>query len=437
MVAALIFFFGKGFFVREEEQLPAQKQLTELEKQAGTLQKAYKAFLENELRLPGTLSPGAALDALRDIEDLKKKIAERDNLLEKIRDDRLPFIRKFEETAETMSRLVEEPGDRTAAEQAEQVIREYDRSREEAGRKTLMENELQRLNRRLVEAIQERERIRREMGKLISAVGAKDAEELFRKYEENEKIRTRMEKRDEAFRTIENIAGLGKAKEMTAYLSTIQKTDLEEQLQKTKEEITTLGKELFQIRETLGGKKRDKEMLEGGEELAGVLTELEAEKERLREAYREWLALQVAVRVLNDVKARYEQERQPAVIRNSGRYFSRITGGRYPEIRVSLGEKEVMIFDQKAAVKKIGQLSRGTKEQLLISLRLGFIEEYERASEPLPVIVDEVLVNFDPERALRTAAILEEFAAGRQVLLFTCHPETEKLFSGKITRITV
>ena len=64
----------------------------------------------------------------------------------------------------------------------------------------------------------------------------------------------------------------------------------------------------------------------------------------------------------------------------------------------------------------------------MISLRLGFIKEYERKAEPLPLVVDEVLVNFDPERAKETAGILYEFAKDRQIMIFTCHPETTGYF---------
>jgi len=64
-------------------------------------------------------------------------------------------------------------------------------------------------------------------------------------------------------------------------------------------------------------------------------------------------------------------------------------------------------------------------------LRLGFIEEHEKQSEPLPVIVDEVLVNFDPDRARQTADILLNFGNDRQILLFTCHPRTIDSFPEK------
>ena len=41
----------------------------------------------------------------------------------------------------------------------------------------------------------------------------------------------------------------------------------------------------------------------------------------------------------------------------------------------------------------------------------------------LPVILDDVLVKFDPSRPANAARVILEFARDQQVLLFSCHPE--------------
>ena len=78
--------------------------------------------------------------------------------------------------------------------------------------------------------------------------------------------------------------------------------------------------------------------------------------------------------------------------------------------------------------KQPSELSRGTREQLFLALRFGLIRELGQRTEPLPVIVDEVLVNFDPARALRAAAAFTELSDTNQVLVFTCHPTVVKMF---------
>ena len=42
--------------------------------------------------------------------------------------------------------------------------------------------------------------------------------------------------------------------------------------------------------------------------------------------------------------------------------------------------------------------------------------------------MDEILVNFDPERALRAAVAFTELSSTNQVLVFTCHPTVVELF---------
>jgi len=62
-------------------------------------------------------------------------------------------------------------------------------------------------------------------------------------------------------------------------------------------------------------------------------------------------------------------------------------------------------------------------DQVYLAIRLGLAREFGRHSEPLPVILDDVLVKFDPSRRLNSARVILEFAREQQVLLFSCHPE--------------
>ena len=70
------------------------------------------------------------------------------------------------------------------------------------------------------------------------------------------------------------------------------------------------------------------------------------------------------------------------------------------------------------------ELSRGTVEQLYLALRFGLIEEFARHAEPLPVVMDDILVNFDEARAERAAAAIGRLAESHQVVFFTCRRET-------------
>jgi hypothetical protein len=74
-------------------------------------------------------------------------------------------------------------------------------------------------------------------------------------------------------------------------------------------------------------------------------------------------------------------------------------------------------------------LSRGTRESVLLALRLALAEDYARRGAKLPLVWDDVLVNLDAQRVQAAVQLLKEFsAAGHQVLLLTCHEHIVKSF---------
>ena len=154
---------------------------------------------------------------------------------------------------------------------------------------------------------------------------------------------------------------------------------------------------------------------------------------------REWSSLVIARALLRQTRDKYERERQPEVIKRASSYFATLTGGRYQRVfrPVGEGQSSFTVVDRDESTKTPGQLSRGTKEQLYLALRLGAIEEAAATHESLPVIVDEVLVNFDPERASRAAEAFVDLANRTQVIVFTCHPWIADLFADVVGGVPI
>ena len=150
--------------------------------------------------------------------------------------------------------------------------------------------------------------------------------------------------------------------------------------------------------------------------------------ETLRSLAAEWSTLVVARSLLVKARRRYEEERQPDVVRRAETFFRSLTGGRYTRLHVTVGEQEITVVDQTGRRKTPAQLSRGTREQLYLALRFGLICSMGEEAERLPVVVDEVLVNFDLDRARCAAAAFVELSRSNQVLVLTCHQWIVELF---------
>ena len=108
-----------------------------------------------------------------------------------------------------------------------------------------------------------------------------------------------------------------------------------------------------------------------------------------------------------------------------------MTEGRYTRLLPSVGDEggrdAIRVLSSTGAEIDASSLSRGSVEQLYLCLRLGLAETFAERSEALPLILDDVLVNFDPGRAVSVAEALAETAEHHQVLFMTCHPHLVEL----------
>ena len=75
----------------------------------------------------------------------------------------------------------------------------------------------------------------------------------------------------------------------------------------------------------------------------------------------------------------------------------------------------------------IDGLSEGTRDQLYLALRLAYLDQHLSRGESLPLVVDDVLVNFDDKRARATLGLLGQLAEKTQVLFFTHHSRLVEL----------
>lgn len=142
-----------------------------------------------------------------------------------------------------------------------------------------------------------------------------------------------------------------------------------------------------------------------------------------------WRSRAVAGQMMEDIRRAYEKERQPETLREASRYLKRLTDGLYVNIWTPLGEDALFVDASNGETLDVAALSRGTRELLFIAIRLALVVSFEKHGVQMPLIWDDVLVNFDYRRAAIAAKLLVEFARkGRQIFLFTCHEHICRLF---------
>ncbi len=164
--------------------------------------------------------------------------------------------------------------------------------------------------------------------------------------------------------------------------------------------------------------------------------ELNVVEKRLDDAVQRWRVLAVTSRVLETIRTQYERERQPETLREASGYLERLTQGRYHRVWTPFGQQVLLVEEAAGESLPVESLSQGSREQLFLCLRLALAGNYARRGASLPMVLDDVLVNYDQQRAKAAAGVLRDFAeAGHQLLVFTCHEHLARLF--KTLRIDV
>ena len=161
-------------------------------------------------------------------------------------------------------------------------------------------------------------------------------------------------------------------------------------------------------------------------ELADVEQQLAAQLDRRRLLERTGL-------LLEETRLAVARDHQPPVLRDASHWLSRLTDGRYTSITTTIDEAKLEVHERDGAVWKPERLSRGTREQVFLALRLALVRDLQRHGVQLPVVMDDALVNFDDDRARSAARVLVDFVSDqpgeRQMLVFTCHAHVAEIFA--------
>ncbi|MDA8382124.1 MAG: AAA family ATPase [Betaproteobacteria bacterium] len=144
---------------------------------------------------------------------------------------------------------------------------------------------------------------------------------------------------------------------------------------------------------------------------------------RLSMQIADYTAVTVASAILSDVIDTYQQRHQGPLLARASDLFAAITGGLYAKVVTDFQEEKTVLVavTHGGTRKRVEALSSGRRDQLFLALRLAAIESHVASQEPVPVVVDDIVINFDDAAASATFTVLAELAKRTQVLFFTHH----------------
>lgn len=182
-------------------------------------------------------------------------------------------------------------------------------------------------------------------------------------------------------------------------------------------------KALVEARDARATAQAELRRLQGPSVASEKAEEVQATLARLRDDVVQYARLRVASTLLARRIDDYRRKNQAPLLLRAGALFREMTLGSFERLEADVEDDRPILVGFRSNGKSVPShgMSEGTRDQLFFALRLAAVEASCAVGEPMPFVVDDVLVQFDDDRSAAALRVLADVASRTQVVLFTHH----------------
>ena len=201
--------------------------------------------------------------------------------------------------------------------------------------------------------------------------------------------------------------------------------------------IASLENEQRAVQETTGAAREALSRMSGGSQAAETAENIQTLMARLQGDVARFATLKLAAVVLHRGIERYREQNQGPILARASGLFAVLTSGSFTGLQIDDdggGHSIVKGVRPGGLLVGVEGMSDGTHDGLYLALRLASLESWLQSHEPVPFIVDDILLSFDDDRAAAALCALGELSTKTQVLFFTHHQHLVDLARSKLPR---
>lgn len=429
----------------ENKHIASQQHLETLKLKQGKIeaalkkgQRQWREALKN-LGLPEQLKPSDMKDVARQIEfiaECRDAVGEKSTRLEEKQNEHRLLCARINTLADETELTLTDSHPRRRLDEMRRLLNDQ---RDLIKRREELASQFKRLRSSYSRERNQLEKYQAIKRRLLTAAGAATEDE-YRNYsvqhQQLAKLHEKQEMLDEQIRAV--LGGHFTWDEVVELVEQHGAAGLERIWERLEQDIDATKKAKADLQVERGKLLQEMTMLSENERLEIARLELASIDSQIRDLKENWQRLAATNLMLESVREQHEAQRQPETLLEASKYLEKLTEGHYTRIWTRLVGEHLLVDDEDGKAISVELLSRGTREAVYLALRLALVTAYARRGVVLPMVLDDVLVNLDAERAFGAAKVLAEFAAsGYQVLMFTCHEHIHKAFSANGVSVQV
>lgn len=181
-------------------------------------------------------------------------------------------------------------------------------------------------------------------------------------------------------------------------------------------QLDAIAQEKQQVQGRLAHMEGERSALGDPHQFSASLATLE---ETLTQRQQEHRALSLAMEVLSEANGELQARFSPHLNASASKFLSALTGGTYTSATLPRTFEPTAKQEGAPLPRRAITLSQGTTDQLYLAVRLAICEVL--LTPQVPLVLDDVLMAFDDNRAFLALNLLQEMGQERQIILFSCH----------------
>jgi uncharacterized protein YhaN len=380
------------------------------------------------LGLDRDAAPAHANAFLEDLKQLFDKLKEADILKKRITGidrDADDFKTRVQTLMETAGPAFQSLSGLSPDQAAAEMMRLLKETRTALSEKQALERQLEKENHRQKQSAKAMEDAAAVLRTLCEEAGCSHYQDLA-DAENRSAIRREIESGIQAAesRLLEMSAGMDLEKFVAACQS--ESADaLPAKIESLAEQIDVLSKDKSAVDQAIGSERTILDRMDGSSRAAQLAEDTQIILGGLEDHAETYARYKIAAAVLSRAIEAFSEKNQSPMLQKASRFFSRITDGSFESIRAEFDDAGTPVIagirDKGREIVTVDGMSEGTGDQLYLSLRLAGLDDYLENNEPMPFIIDDILVQFDDNRARAALETLAELSAKTQIIFFTHH----------------
>ena len=406
--------------------VPLQTALTQAESQWQEWQQAWQAALA-EAGHDGTLPVEQQETRLARMQDIQTLLAQMDSLraddIEPLQSALDSWMRHARTLADQL--MPDAPADMSVQDLALTLAGRLKTARQDEAEHQRLQQQQARDRQALEAARQQQIQVDALLQPLRVAAGIDDMALLgpaIARSEERRQIEHEIQRIETALRE----AGDGQPIEsLRTEATSIEPDQLQVELNRLGTEAGQVVEEISRLSARHGQLKAAFDALNGSDAAARAAARQQEAAAGMAEAAERYLRLKTAARLLQWSMERFRQTRQGPMLARASEIFQALTLGSFSRLLVDADSHDsprlVSIRTDGNKPVEVPGLSEGTRDQLYLALRLAALDQQASQGSCMPLIADDLFINFDDRRTAAGLQVLGDVSRRMQVILLTHH----------------